>query len=64
MINSDTVADDSGATEDARAVGVERERLDTVVRVQPLRKLFAGIGGSNAIPLALPHMLDPMERLR
>ena len=60
-INSNTIADDGRATENAGAVGVQSERLDTVVRVQPLRKLDAGIAGSKAISLMLPHMHDPMK---
>ena len=63
MINLDTIADDSRTTENARAVGVESERLDTVVRVQPLRNLDAGIAESKAISLMLPHMHDPMKGL-
>ena len=57
MANFNAIADDSGTAEDARTMGVGVDGLDTVLRVQFLRKLSASPCETETKPPLALYML-------
>ena len=63
MANFNAIADDSGTAEDARTIGVGVDGLDTVLRVQFLRKLSASPCESETISLMPPYIRNVVKGL-